>query len=232
MQEKSLIKKRILQYLETKGITKYDFYKKTGITRGILDQNNGINEDNIYKFLAYAKDISPNWLITGLGSMIVNSYNFDMVAEPIAVFNEKDRHIESQRVPLYRIEAIAGAVPVFESLQTQTPLGYITIPNLPKCDGAIYMTGDSMYPLLKAGDILLYKVLNNIKNIFWGEMYILSMLFDSDTYITVKYVQRAETPNNIRLVSENRHHQEKEMPIESVKTAAHVVASIRINSIY
>ena len=34
MQEKSPIKKNILQYIEYKGISKYKFYQETGITRG------------------------------------------------------------------------------------------------------------------------------------------------------------------------------------------------------
>lgn len=69
MQENSPIKKRILQVIDLKSITKYEFYKKSGITRGILDQNNGISEENIAKFLEYMPDISTHWLLTGQGSM-------------------------------------------------------------------------------------------------------------------------------------------------------------------
>lgn len=70
MQEKSLVKKNILQYIEIKGITKYEFYKKTGITRGVLDQNNGMSEENTAKFLVCFPEISPEWLLTGRGSML------------------------------------------------------------------------------------------------------------------------------------------------------------------
>lgn len=73
MQEKSLIKKNILQYLEIKNITKYEFYQKTGITRGILNQNNGMSEENTAKFLAYFKEINPEWLLTGNGPMLKNT---------------------------------------------------------------------------------------------------------------------------------------------------------------
>ena len=34
-----------------------------------------------------------------------------------------------------------------------------------------YIVGDSMYPLLKSGDIVLYKQLKDIGDIFWGDMY-------------------------------------------------------------
>lgn len=57
-------------------------------------------------------------------------------------------------------------VPLFVDRDSQTPIDYIHIPNLPRCDGAIYVVGDSMYPLLKSGDIVLYKQVSGIENIF------------------------------------------------------------------
>lgn len=69
MQENSPIKKRILQVLDLKEITRYEFYKQSGITRGILDQNNGISEENISKFLEYMPEVNTHWLLTGHGNM-------------------------------------------------------------------------------------------------------------------------------------------------------------------
>lgn len=69
-QEKSPIKQKILLYLEQKGVSAYDFYKKSGVTRGVLGQNNGISEDNLSRFLAYASDINIQWLMTGVGDML------------------------------------------------------------------------------------------------------------------------------------------------------------------
>lgn len=233
MQEKSLIKKRILQYLEFKDITKYQYYKKTGTTRGILDQNNGITEENIYRFLDYAKDISLNWLLYGRGDMIKGlSSEFDTICvnENISRYNTKtDKNKLIEKVPLYNMEAIAGVVAIFESLHKQEPIAYIEIPNLPKCDGAVYVVGDSMYPLLKSGDIIIYKELNDISNIFWGEMYLLSMVIDGDSFVTVKYVQKSDMEGFVRLVSQNQNHQDKDIPLDSIKFAALIKASIRIN---
>ena len=65
-QEKSLIKQNILLYLSKKDVTPYEFYKKSGVTRGILQQNNGISEDNIARFLAYAPDVNVEWLILAM----------------------------------------------------------------------------------------------------------------------------------------------------------------------
>ena len=48
MRDFSVLKQRILQYLDFKGITKYECYKNTGITNGVLSQPNGMSEDNLF----------------------------------------------------------------------------------------------------------------------------------------------------------------------------------------
>lgn len=95
MQEKSLIKKNILQYIDYKGISKYQFYQSTGITRGILDQNNGMSEENTAKFLAYATDVNIEWLITGKGNMLIDDK--DNTAPPLE--NKEFQEMEPEPPP-------------------------------------------------------------------------------------------------------------------------------------
>lgn len=70
MREKSIIKKRILQYLESKGISKYEFYQKTGVSNGVLSQKSGMSEENTLRFLSYYEDVNPEWLLIGKGDML------------------------------------------------------------------------------------------------------------------------------------------------------------------
>lgn len=65
----SPIKKRILQYIEYLGITKREFYLRTGISRGTIDNAAGITEDTLTKLLATYKNINLVWLMTGNGNM-------------------------------------------------------------------------------------------------------------------------------------------------------------------
>lgn len=170
-------------------------------------------------------NVNPDWVETGEGKM----FN----AEPdLTTFNLRtDRSLPLQSVPLYSIEGTAGLVPLFNQQQQFEPINYINIPNLPKCDGAIYVVGDSMYPLLKSGDIILYKQLNDVRDVFWGDMYLLSIDIDGEEYITVKYVQKSEHEGHIRLVSQNQHHADKEVEINRVRAVALVKASIRMHTI-
>jgi phage repressor protein C with HTH and peptisase S24 domain len=136
-----------------------------------------------------------------------------------------------QRVPLYNIETTAGLVPLFNDAVKQEPVDFIAIPNLAKCDGAIHVTGDNMYPLLKSGDIVLYRQISDIANdIFWGEMYLVSIDMEGEEYVTVRYIQKGEQQDHIKLVSHNEHHSDKEVHISKVRALAFVKASIRINS--
>ena len=190
--------------------------------------------------LLYAKcvDISPEFLITGAGSVknnqTIDKKNPDEDSEKNKVYQLKSDHlIDSQAVPLYNIEASAGVVALFNSHNNQTnPIDYIKIPNLPKCDGAIYVTGDSMYPLLKSGDIVMYKEVSDIStDIYWGEMYIIGIVDNSgDELVMVKYIQKSDLEGYVKLVSQNRHHQDKDVQMKKIKALALVKASIRMNS--
>ena len=91
-QEKSPIKQKILLYLSKKGITEYEFYKKSGTTRGILTQNNGISEENLARFLAYAPEVNEEWLLTGRGDMLkTNSTPTDTPPDEPHSYNIKDK---------------------------------------------------------------------------------------------------------------------------------------------
>lgn len=170
-------------------------------------------------------NVNPEWLETGKGEM------FNAEPDLTAYMRRTDSSLPLQSVPLYSIEGTAGLVPLFTEHVQAKPVNYIHIPNLPKCDGAIYVVGDSMYPLLKSGDIVLYKQMNSIEDIFWGDMYLLSTDIDGEEYITVKYIQKSDKEGYVKLVSQNPHHADKDIPVDRIKALAFIKASIRMNSI-
>lgn len=173
--------------------------------------------------------LSFDWLLLDLDYSKESS-----MLEPTTVYKMKtDKNVKEQRVPLYDIEATAGMVELFRNHSGKNkPIDFISIPNLPKCDGAIYVTGDSMYPLLKSGDIVMYKALScSIENIFFGEMYLVSINMDDEEFVTVKWIHKSDKGDEyIKIVSENRHHQPKDVHLSNIKAMALIKASIRINS--
>lgn len=228
MKKISIQKERIVQFIEYKGISKNKFYQETGISNGTLDKMSGLSLETVEKFYNVYPEINPEWLITGRGEMLKGEKSLSLIA---VNRKTKDGRLDEQEIPLYDFEATAGLKDLFNSDSPRKVLDTIKIPNIPKCDGAISVTGDSMYPLLKSGDIVLYKQVA-IEDVFFGEMYLLSIqLNEWEEYITVKYVQKSEKGDDyVKLVSQNSHHQAKDVPTKSITAIAIIKASIRINT--
>ena len=188
----------------------------------------GISKDISERICNAFPDISRSWLLTGEGEMLSSS---ECITIPI--FDSKTTEVTEtlSTITLYDIEAAANLKTLFAN-KDQNILGQISIPNIPKCDGAVYVKGDSMYPLLKSGDIVAYKEIPvDLQHIFFGEMYLVSIDFDGDEYLAVKYVQRSERGEEwIRLASYNPHHEPKDFPLSCVRALALVKLSIRMNT--
>lgn len=213
--------------------------KKLGLTQELLAQRLGIGKAALSmietgkaglssrnrNILVQELNVNPEWLETGQGEI------FNAEPDLTAYLRRSDNSVPLQSVPLYSVEGTAGLVPLFTDQVHTKPVNFIHIPNLPKCDGAIYVVGDSMYPLLKSGDIVLYKQLRDMEDIFWGDMYLLSIDIDGEEYITVKYIQKSDRPGYVKLVSQNTHHADKEVDMMRIRAIALVKASIRMNSI-
>lgn len=210
------------------GMTQEQLAQHLGIGKAALSMietgRTGVSARN-RNILVQELNVNPEWLDEGRGEM------FNAEPDLTAYRHRTDNSLPLQSVPLYSVEGTAGLVPLFTDRQQSKPVNFIHIPNLPKCDGAIYVVGDSMYPLLKSGDIVLYKQLRDLDDIFWGDMYLLSLDLDGEEYITVKYIQKAEREGFVKLVSQNPHHADKEVDKSRIRALALVKASIRMNSI-
>lgn len=203
-----------------------DFASFLGITSQAV--SNWYSRNTFDAELLYTKcvGISAEWLLTGEGDMLVKKEeNIQLIHNPIY----PDKQIEDQDVFLYDIYAAANLKTLFLN-KDQNILGKISIPNIPACDGAVYINGDSMYPLLKSGDIIAYKEIRSLENILYGEMYLISFDIDGDEFLTVKYINRSELEGCIKLVSYNSHHDPKDIPLKSINALGLVKLSIRKNT--
>lgn len=229
--------KRLDKYFTVKGLNDNQVTLQTGMSNGILGKarkRGSLSQDNISKLLNTYSELNANWLFTGSGEMIKKDYPPILKEEEpnISVFNPKSKEgvLQNQQVPLYDLSATASVLSIFNDTLHNIPMDHIHIPNLPKCDGAIYVKGDSMYPLLKSGDIVLFKNLNNAQNIIFGEMYVMYLDNDGDEFFFVKYIHKSNQDGKVKLVSQNQHHDDVEFPISAIKQLAIVKASVRINS--
>ncbi|GIZ10248.1 LexA family transcriptional regulator [Flavobacterium sp. UMI-01] len=216
-----------------------DLAEKIGYTKSsfsqILNEKVPLSDKFIDKLCSANENINKVWVFRGEGEILKN-YRNDIMSESANIYpNKTDILQEKQLIPLYDVQASASIVELFNNAVNEKPVDHISIPNLPKCDGAIYVSGDSMYPLLKSGDIIMYKkVGTSIDNMFWGEMYLISLTNDDgDEFVMVKWLHKSDKGEEyVKLVSENRHHQPKDFHIKNIKGLALIKASVRINSMY
>lgn len=225
-QEKSQIKQNILLYLQEKGVTPYEFYKVSGVTRGILGQNNGISEDNIARFLAYATDVDTDWLLTGRGSML-KSDGASLMGDREGGEEEVTLEVnyEYKGAPYYNVDFIGGFDLVLND-QTRNPDYYINFAPYNK-EGVIWcnITGHSMEPELNNGDFIAMKEMTDpIEYLPYGEIYGII----TDNYRTVKRIRMSERKGFVRLIPTNKspEYGEQEIPVCMIRKVFAVLGSI------
>lgn len=160
-----MIKERIIQLIELKGIPKEEFYVKIGMTSASFRGNarkTPINSKAIENILSIIEDANPEWLLTGKGSMLKEKQNEIIKSTPILIKSE-DKYGDFRHIPIIDIEAAAGNGAI--NTDYIEVLGYITVPSNSLYSRtatyyAVKSRGDSMFPTIYDKDILVVRVLD------------------------------------------------------------------------
>lgn len=235
-QEKSLIKQNISQYLSVKGVSDYEYYKTSGTTRGILGQNNGISEDNIARFLAYAPDINYEWLLTGKGPMLKPTTEESQVTTQPSTPTAKDRlpeafrcldplHATQELIPLVTPKVAAGFGSADFSIAESDIKDYYIIPKWrrQRVDFMIEVTGDSMQPKYSAGDIVGCTIIQNSSFIQWNRPHVIAT---REQGILVKRLMPGTTSNTISAVSDNPKYPPFDIPKSEITGIALIIGMV------
>lgn len=223
---------RLSEFIKYKGVSVRAFEQSIsasdGMIRRAINNNTDIQSKWITAIADNYPDLSLDWLILGRGSMLIDNgskKDIEFIHHP----KYTEKNIEVQSIKLYDVSAAANLKTLFDNKE-QNILGEIMIPNIPRCDGAVYVNGDSMYPLLKSGDIIAYKEIHSFTCVVYGEMYLISFNMDGDEYLTVKYVNHSEEEDCIKLVSYNPHHHPMDIPVTCINAMGLIKFSIRKNT--
>jgi len=216
MQEKeqriSPIKQRILSYAEILGVSKRTFYTEIGVSRGTLEAKTGITEDVLAKFIATYPNISLDWLLTGMGSMLKEEGS-----KPLVSYDSK------MGVPYYNVDFVGGFDLVFND-QTIVPTSNIIFEPFAEAQFWCNVTGHSMEPQINHGDIVALKEVPSLDDILFGEMYAVVL----DCARTIKTLRKADDPNKIRFIPANKDgYDEQEFDKKRIKKVFTVLGSIR-----
>ena len=218
---------RISEIAKTEGISIGALEKVIGASKGVLSRAIQNNTDIQAKWLSRIVENYPtysaDWLISGKGEMLKGK---------VKTFELKtDRERAERSVPVYDIEATAGFHAIYRDYPAEAA-DYISIPNLPPVDGAIYARGDSMSPLIESGDIVIFKKVELVPgNILWGHIYIVTYLASGDEFTVLKYIRKSDKDGYVRLESFNPRYDPQEIPSSGIIALALVKASVTFHTI-
>ena len=218
---------RISEIARMEGISIGALEKKIGASKGVLSRAIQNNTDIQAKWLTKLVENYPlysaDWLLSGEGTILKGE---------VQTFELKtDQERAPRRVPVFELAATAGFIALYNDLSPGAR-EYITIPNLPPVDGAIYARGDSMSPLIESGDIIIFKKVElHPDNVLWGHIYIVSYSLDGDDYTVLKYLRQSPRNGYIRLESFNHRYDPQDIPAASITALALVKASITFHTI-
>lgn len=224
MQKKSPIKQNILKYLEFKGLSRYKFYQESGITRGILDQDTGISEDNIARFLAYYSEVSPTWLLTGRGEMLLRQNEAYIVPEPAIPFGRTDK---KEGIPLVEIKAVAGFGNGNFQISERDVKDYYIVPKFKnkKIDFMIEVEGSSMYPKYNSGDVVACRIIREDRFIQWNKTHLVAT---KDQGLIIKRIKPSEKEYCLKMISDNKDYDPFDVHQEEIDGIALIVGVIRL----
>lgn len=237
--------KENIKYLRSKsGMTQNEFGALFGVSRDNIASYERGSEPKI-DFITRLVDYFQITYDDFIGTLLEE--NTDLVyshPETDAMVNEPARNYSAgtgspvkeksggwQNIPLYELPVTARLSGLFEEPQNFQPIDYFAASTLPRCDGGLRINGDGLAPIVRSGDIVFYRQVNEIPgSILWGEMYLLSFEIDGDEYITVKYLYESGRDGYIRLAG-HEADPVNEIALSRVKALGLVKATCRLHTL-
>lgn len=186
------LKERFDAFIRHKSLSRRKFQEQIGVSNSYIQNiSKGISNDVLNRISIQYPELNTNWLLTGKGEMLLN-----------ALENEKEAHINN-RTSFHAIKyypAVNGSMGGVEFLDNPNESSVdIVIPGFSDCKFAVNAYGDSMYPIIKSGQIV---VMMEWKESFidWGRIY---FVVTKNGYRAIKYLKPSEKEGCIKCESEN-----------------------------
>lgn len=87
-------KKRLVNYLKTKGVSQYEFSRRTGLSNGYLNSGENVTTANLDVITNIYGDLNLIWVVKGIGPMILTeeikhlNYIAENTENPESILNE------------------------------------------------------------------------------------------------------------------------------------------------
>nr|DAK69596.1 MAG TPA: putative transcriptional regulator [Caudoviricetes sp.] len=225
MNKKSMLEALISHF--TNG-NKAQFSKLLGVSPQTISAwiaRNTFDSELIYAKCRY---VNPSWLLTGQGDMLVKNdvqQNVETKREAIPAMEGISSDIAP--IPLVTEHAAAGFGNDCFSIQESDVKDYYIIPKFRfnHVDFMIEVSGISMYPHFKSGDVIACTILHETKYIQWNRCHVIAT---RDQGILVKRIMPSEKEGCFKIVSENKDFPPFDLPKEDITGLALVVGCVSL----
>ncbi len=225
MENETEIINRIKYLIAEMGGRQAQFAKKVDINPSNLSKYlNGrlpVSESLINKIVVNM-GVSKQWLETG------DDLPFAKQSAPLARTLTVDANAMTRQghrgTPVYDIDVTAGLLPRARMFSDEHIIGTIDLPHLSPDNRIVRVSGDSMEPVIHAGDLVAVRELSSLNTIIWGEIYVVTL----DDYRMVKYLRRHENPAMVILRSENTNYDDIDIARDQIRDLMFVQHIIHI----
>lgn len=208
------------------------FAKAIGVAPSVIANVVGARKgkpsfDVLYKICANA-NISEEWLLSGKGNMKKYAQNASKKGkkrEAIPAIDGLPSDIKP--IPLVTERAAAGFGNECFAIQKSDVKDYYIIPKFRFCqvDFMIEVSGLSMYPHFKSGDVIACTILHDAKYIQWNRCHVIAT---REQGILVKRIMPSEQEGCFKIVSDNKDFPPFDLPTEEITGLALVVGCVSL----
>ena len=202
----------------TKG-NKAQFAKLLGVSAQTISAwiaRNTFDAELIYTKCRY---ISPSWLLTGEGPMLLDSPQPQPVLTALKVSAD-----EKSGIPLIPVDAMAGALTDEKTVLEYECERYV-VPAFKGADFLIPVKGSSMYPKYSSGDIVACQRVPMSDLFFqWNKVYVI----DTNQGALIKRIKPGSDKGHVLIVSDNEKYDPFELPYAAIHAVALVIGVIRL----
>lgn len=154
--------------------------------------------------------VSKKWLRDGEDA----PYSKPLFAEEIIIDNPLVPAVSSEGTPVYDIDVTAGCHDLESLFSEQRPIGTVALPGLKHRQIIVNVSGDSMAPTICDGGYVAIRPINDMKNIFWGQIYVVGL----EEYRMVKFVRKHADKSMVILHSDNPAYDDMEVERRDIKS--------------
>ena len=220
MDKKLTIKERILYFAKNQGISRTDLFNELEVAasnfKGV-GLKSEIGADKIVKFLTSYQNVSPEWILTGNGSMFRDETPEATEIHPSESINA---------IPFVGLSVVAGFGSADFKIEATDVKAYYVVPKFKdrKIDFMIEVAGSSMYPKYNSGDVIACKIIRESQFIQWNRVHVIAT---KEQGLVVKRIKE-NGEHSIMAISDNKDYPPFAIPMDEIAGIALVVGVIRL----